>query len=233
MTEKALKIVPEAKKTAEAPAQAETKPAGRFDRKRLRTVLLIVVPLLLAIGGGAFYMLGGRYISTDNAYVGAQKVLITPDISGKVLDIKVREGQHVKAGDELFALDPEPFKSALVQAQAKLADARVSYDNLKTNLASLSRVEVDYLKIDQPLVRKLPGDTRKHAICEAIVAMSHRLGIGVIAEGIETEEELARVRDIGCDFAQGYLYARPLDVQGATQWIVEDRAHPAPGDPGS
>jgi len=140
MTEKALKIVPEAKKTADAPAQAESKPAGRFDRKRLRTVLLIVVPLLLVIGGGIFYMLGGRYISTDNAYVGAQKVLITPDISGKVLDIKVREGQHVKAGDELFELDPQPFKSALAQAEAKLADARTSYNNLKTNLASLSQL---------------------------------------------------------------------------------------------
>jgi len=140
MTEKALKIVPEAKKTAEAPAQADTKPAGRFDRKRLRMILLIAVPLLLAIGGGIFYMLGGRYISTDNAYVGAQKVLITPDISGKVLDIKVREGQHVKAGDELFALDPQPFKSALAQAEAKLADARTSYDNLKTNLASLTQL---------------------------------------------------------------------------------------------
>jgi membrane fusion protein (multidrug efflux system) len=103
-------------------------------------MLLIAVPLLLAIGGGIFYMLGGRYISTDNAYVGAQKVLITPDISGKVLDIKVREGMHVKAGDELFALDPQPFQLALAQAQAKLADARTQYDNLKTNLTSLSRL---------------------------------------------------------------------------------------------
>jgi membrane fusion protein (multidrug efflux system) len=140
MTEKALKIVPEAKKTAEAPAPAETRPAGRFDRKRMRMALLIVVPLLLAIGGGIFYMLGGRYISTDNAYVGAQKVLITPDISGKVLDIKVREGQHVKAGDELFALDPQPFQSALAQAEAKLADTRTSYKNFKTNFASLNQL---------------------------------------------------------------------------------------------
>ncbi len=99
-----------------------------------------------------------------------------------------------------------------------------------SNLASLSRVEVDFLKIDQSLVRKLPGDARKLAICEAIVAMSHRLGIGVIAEGIETEEEQARVRDIDCEFAQGYLYARPLDAQAATQWVADDRARlPAHG----
>ena len=104
---------------------------------------------------------------------------------------------------------------------------QVAVDDFGTghsNLASLSRVEVDYLKIDQSLVRRLPGDTRKHAICEAIVAMSHRLGIGVIAEGIETEEELARVRDIACDFGQGYLYARPLDAQAATEWMLQNQA---------
>ncbi len=100
-----------------------------------------------------------------------------------------------------------------------------------SNLASLSRVEVDYLKIDQSLVRRLPGDTRKHAICEAIVAMSHRLGIGVIAEGIETEEELARVRDIDCDFGQGYLYARPLDTQAASEWMLRNQARRQAPDP--
>ena len=60
--------------------------------------------------------MGGRYITTDNAYVGAQKVLITPDVSGKVINVAVREGQHVKPGDELFELDPEPYRLALKQA---------------------------------------------------------------------------------------------------------------------
>ena len=50
----------------------------------------------------ASIFLGGRYISTDNAYVGAQKVLITPDISGKIVNVAIREGQHVNSGDELF-----------------------------------------------------------------------------------------------------------------------------------
>lgn len=136
---------------------------------------------------------------------------------------------------ETVILDESP-RIAQRLRELRARGLQIAVDDFGTghsNLASLSRVEVDYLKIDQSLVRKLPGDTRKHAICEAIVAMSHRLGIGVIAEGIETEEELARVRDIGCEFAQGYLYARPLDVQAATQWVVEDRARPAPADPGS
>jgi membrane fusion protein (multidrug efflux system) len=145
MSEKSLKIVPapeaktEAKSRPGAQAASEAlAPAKRFDRKRLRMILLIVLPLIALVGGTAFYLLGGRYISTDNAYVGAQKVLITPDISGKIVRVAVVEGQHVKPGDELFTLDAEPYRLALQQAQAKLAAARVDYSKLKATLASLT-----------------------------------------------------------------------------------------------
>ncbi len=105
-------------------------------RARRRTILLVIVPLIAAAAGLAFYLQGGRYISTDNAYVGAQKVLITPDISGKISHVGVREGQHVKAGDELFRIDPEPFRLAATQAQAKLAAVRADFAKLKTDYAS-------------------------------------------------------------------------------------------------
>jgi membrane fusion protein (multidrug efflux system) len=114
--------------------------AKGLSRQRLRTVLLIVIPALALIVGFALYLSGGRYISTDNAYVGAQKILITPDISGKVGSVKVREGQHVDAGDELFAIDPEPFRLALAQARAKLGTVRADFANLKTNYKSLSQL---------------------------------------------------------------------------------------------
>jgi membrane fusion protein, multidrug efflux system len=89
-------------------------------------------------GGLVFYLSGGRYISTDNAYIGAQKVLITPDISGKVARVAVKEGQHVNAGDELFVIDPAPFQFALRQAQSKLDAVRTDFANLKSNLKSLT-----------------------------------------------------------------------------------------------
>ncbi len=140
MSEKALKImpVPEAKSVPHA-AAAETRSRlfARFERRRLRMWLLVGLPALAIVVGGILYLTGGRYISTDNAYVGAQKVLITPDISGKVVHVAVREGQHVKPGDELLTLDREPFQLALDQAKAKLANARADYDKAKTNLKSL------------------------------------------------------------------------------------------------
>ncbi|HWV55296.1 HlyD family secretion protein [Pseudorhodoplanes sp.] len=111
-----------------------------FVRARLRMILLVVVPLIAAVTGFTAYLYGGRYITTDNAYVVAQKVLVTPDISGKINAIYVKEGQHVAPGDPLFEIDPEPYRLALTQAKSKLASVQTDFNNLKTNLASLNRL---------------------------------------------------------------------------------------------
>jgi len=141
MSDKALKIVsvPEAKSATEAKTEAaQPAPAPRNNRKRLRMILLVVLPLIALAGGGLFYMTSGRYIETDNAYVGSQKVLITPDISGKIVHVAVREGQHVNPGDELFTLDKQPYQIALEGAKAKLNAARTDYEKAKTTLKSLT-----------------------------------------------------------------------------------------------
>jgi membrane fusion protein (multidrug efflux system) len=109
-------------------------------RARLRLILLVVIPAIALVSGLTFYLMGGRYISTDNAYVGAQKVLITPDISGKVAQVFVHEGQHVTPGDKLFEIDPTPFRLAVQQAQSKLETARTELANLKSNYKSLSEL---------------------------------------------------------------------------------------------
>jgi membrane fusion protein (multidrug efflux system) len=141
MSDKVLKVVPapESKTSPEGTTEAPAKTgrAGLSGRMRLRTILLVALPSLAVLLGLGIYLMGGRYISTDNAYVGAQKVLITPDISGKVIHVAVREGQHVNAGDELMTLDPEPYRLALASAQAKLATARSDYAKIKSNLKSL------------------------------------------------------------------------------------------------
>src|SRR5437879_5142067 len=134
MAEPTLKVVTEAP-TAAPDTKPDTAkaPGKKFSRKRIRTILLIVVPLIVLAIGTFMYLGSGRYISTDNAYVGAQKVLITPDISGKIARIIVHEGQHVKASDELFEIDREPFRIAVDQAQAKLATVRTDFTNLKSD----------------------------------------------------------------------------------------------------
>ncbi len=134
MAETVLKFSPETK----APSAPSTSTSPGRKGGRLRWILLVVIPLIALAGGLVFYLSGGRYISTDNAYIGAQKVLITPDISGKVARVTVKEGQHVNAGDELFVIDPAPFQFALQQAQSKLDAVRTDFANLKSNLKSLT-----------------------------------------------------------------------------------------------
>jgi membrane fusion protein (multidrug efflux system) len=105
----------------------------------LRLTLLVLLPALLGSVALVLYLLGGRYVSTDNAYVGAQKVLITPEVSGKVVRISVVEGQELKPGDELFAIDAEPYRLTLLEAEARLTRVESDLAALKANLASLAR----------------------------------------------------------------------------------------------
>jgi len=91
------------------------------DKTRLRRVLMIWgVAAFLAIAA-AVYLVGGRYVGSDDAYVHANKLMVSTDVSGLVKTVNVREGQQVKAGDILFTLDPKPFEIALENAKANLA----------------------------------------------------------------------------------------------------------------
>jgi membrane fusion protein (multidrug efflux system) len=138
MADPILKFPPEQKGNS---AKPQTKLAAEPRRRLMagmrlyrRFLLLVVLPVLAVIGGLFFYLNGGRYVTTDDAYVGAQKVLITPDISGKIDKVVVKEGQHVNEGDVLFEIDPVPFQLAVDQSKAQLEQARTTYDNLIANV---------------------------------------------------------------------------------------------------
>src|SRR4051794_2648579 len=139
-----LKFAPEQKTNPAAPARPKlaAEPRRRLMagmRRYRRFLLLVVLPLVALIGGGTFYLNGGRYVTTDDAYVGAQKVLITPDVSGKIINVAVKEGQQVSTGDTLFQIDPVPFRLAVAQARAKLDDAKTTHDNLIANVKLYSQ----------------------------------------------------------------------------------------------
>lgn len=113
-------------------------PPAKKKRAWGRIVLMLSVPLLLVALGGYFWLTSGRYVSTDNAYVQQDMVSISPDVTGRIVSVNVRENQRVKAGDVLFRIDPEPFRIALAQADAAIAAARVQIDTLATDAGSAS-----------------------------------------------------------------------------------------------
>ena len=105
----------------------------------LRATLLLVIPAVVAGLVMFFYLFSGRYVTTDNAYIGAQKVLITPEVSGKVESIAVQEGQLLTPGDELLAIDPVPYQLAAQEAEARLARVRTDFASLQSSFASLGK----------------------------------------------------------------------------------------------
>ena len=92
--------------------------------KTLRRLLLALGPIVVLAGGLVAYTAGGRYVSTDNAYVHAGKLTVATDVSGIVADVAVKESQKVEKGQVLFTLDQEPFRIALAGAEANLGIVR-------------------------------------------------------------------------------------------------------------
>jgi membrane fusion protein (multidrug efflux system) len=104
------------------------KPAGKTGTARkprnLRRILLVLGPAVVLAGSLFAYMTGGRYVSTDNAYVHAGKLTVATDVSGIVANVAVHESQRVEKGQVLFTLDQEPFRIALAGAEANLGTVR-------------------------------------------------------------------------------------------------------------
>ncbi|MCB1464127.1 MAG: HlyD family secretion protein [Nitratireductor sp.] len=111
-------------------SNGETKPSGRRFLSR-RTLLMVSLPLVLAVVGAGYWLDGGRYVETDNAYVEQAKTLISSDVAGRVISVEVGENQFVHKGDSLFSLDPEPYRISVASAEAALAQARLKVEQLK------------------------------------------------------------------------------------------------------
>lgn len=128
------------------------------------------------------------------------------NLNGKNITVEITEG---------LLLDATPQVSDLLLG-FRDAGIQVSVDDFGTgysSLAYLKRLHIDYLKIDKQFVRNLAAGSDDLVLCEAIIAMAHRLGLKVVAEGIETEQQRDLLKAAGCDYGQGYLFSRPVSVE--------------------
>jgi membrane fusion protein, multidrug efflux system len=120
---------PADKRTKEQKSGADTVRRSRR-RDRVRWGLFALLPLVL-LGGGYYYVTGGQIMSTDDAYVQADRVGVSTDVSGIVQDVAVKDNEHVAAGQVLYRLDPRQFQIALDNAKANLSQIALSIDAMK------------------------------------------------------------------------------------------------------
>ena len=110
---------------AEAEQEAASqRPPERTLGQKLRLPLMIGGPVLVLAAVGYFVLTGGRFETTDNAYVQTARTAISPSIDGRVIEVDVKENQKVRKGEVLFKLDPADYQVAVAQAEAALAAAR-------------------------------------------------------------------------------------------------------------
>ena len=126
------------------------------------------------------------------------------------IDLEITE--NIAMGDAV--------RSAVVLSELKKLGVRLSIDDFGTGYSSLSRLQrfpVDTLKIDRSFISGMGTDSESHEIVRIIVILAHSLGLKVVAEGIETQEQMDTLKHLGCELGQGYLFSRP----GAAETIEE------------
>jgi membrane fusion protein (multidrug efflux system) len=157
-TGRAPRPAPEPPATA-APAPSPAAEAAPARKKRLRRILLALGPLVVLALGAWIFLAGGRYVSTDNAYVRSDKLAVSTDVSGIVAEVTVRDNQRVEKGAVLFRLDGEPFRIALAGAEANLGTLRNEIATLQAtyrqNLAQIEQAKTDVVFYQTTYQRQL------------------------------------------------------------------------------
>ncbi|WP_019555735.1 putative bifunctional diguanylate cyclase/phosphodiesterase [Thiomicrorhabdus arctica] len=143
----------------------------------------------------------------DSAHIASDwaELLKQNGLDNQSVVIEITEGTLLNANEDV--------KKTLLEYRD--AGIQVALDDFGTGYSSLSylnKLDIDFLKIDRSFVQNLQANSNDLALCEAIIVMAHKLGLKVIAEGIETQGQQDLLINAGCDYGQGYLFAKPLPV---------------------
>lgn len=130
--------------------------------------------------------------------------------------IEITEGLLMETSDKLA-------NKLLALRDAGIQVALDDFGTGYSSLAYLQKLDIDYLKIDKSFVENLKPGSNEEALCEAIIVMAHRLKLQVIAEGIETEEQYELLKSYGCDFGQGFFFAKPLPKEAFEEKLAEGK----------
>lgn len=135
------------------------------------------------------------------------------DLPGNSICIEITEGLLLDARDTVIS-QLEAFRNAGIQLS--IDDFGTGY----SSLAYLRKFDIDYVKIDKSFTANIHDGSSDMVLCEAIIVMAHKLGKKVVAEGIETQEQLDLLAAAGCDFGQGYLFSKPIPANDFEKLMI-------------
>ncbi|WP_171971775.1 putative bifunctional diguanylate cyclase/phosphodiesterase [[Limnothrix rosea] IAM M-220] len=150
--------------------------------------------------------LSAQDLRTTTLLQDVDNILQKTKLPGCALTLEITESMLVTDIDQTIHL--------LTQLAAR--DIQISIDDFGTGYSSLNylhRFPVNNLKIDQSFVSQMQSENRNYRVVETIITLSNQLGLTTVAEGIETEDQLAYLQQLGCQLGQGYLFSRPLPAK--------------------
>ena len=167
--------------------------------------------------------LSGRQFNQDDLAGSLARILDETGLDPNYLELELTES---------LLMEDIAVSSAMLDELRVLMGLRLSVDDFGTGYSSLSylkRFPLDTLKIDRSFVRDIATDRDDAAIVASIISLAHNLQLEVIAEGVETEEQLAYLREKGCDIVQGFYFSEPLPAQDL--WSLLKKGEPQLGVP--
>jgi diguanylate cyclase (GGDEF)-like protein/PAS domain S-box-containing protein len=181
------------------------------DAERLQAAQPGGAPLMLSVN------LSARQLADPNFADAVRGILAVSPVDPGTVYLEVGESSVMEDVDG----------AAQVLRDLRATGVRMTIDDFGTGFSSLlhlNRFPIDFLKVDRSFVDTLEHSTGSANIVTAVIAMAHALGLPAIAEGVETDVQLYSLRRLGCDYAQGYLFARPAPVEQVLQLLASDPA---------
>jgi EAL domain-containing protein (putative c-di-GMP-specific phosphodiesterase class I) len=178
--------------------------------RRWQSLFPSVVPLFMSINVTA------REFEQPDVASHIRESLQQTGIDPSCIDLEITENIAMK----------DAVRSAVVLSELKSLGVRLSIDDFGTGYSSLSRLQrfpVDTLKIDRSFISGMGEDLESHEIVRIIVVLAHSLGLKVVAEGIETQEQMDTLKHLGCELGQGYLYSRPATAETIEELLISGR----------
>ena len=160
-------------------------------RRNVRPILLIAVPALVILVALTFWLLGGRYSSTENAYVKADIAQIASEVQGRIAELTIRDHAAVSQGEVLVRLEPEPYQLALAKAEAELDSARAVLEQLK---ASLRETKAEHKEAESRMLYLEVQAKRQHDLAARGVSPATKLELAD-SDALQARDRLGMLRE--------------------------------------